>query len=327
MAKHFTICVGTLGTGLWRSVDGGGTWQRARLGAGYQGEKGVYDFAVHPGDSSLIYAAGADGVYLSRDGGANFDCLSSPMDGTRVWRVVIDPVEPDTVFAGTCPAAVYRSRDGGHEWQKVCADFAEECMNVGTPRITGLAVDPSDHQVVWAGAEVDGVRASFDGGDTWTRVTGGLLDEPDIHNVAVIPSTPARTVVVIPREICVSEDRGDSWQGVGAQQHFSMRYCRTVAVKADDPRVIFAGTGDTATGEAGAIQRSTDGGNTWEALRLPHPANSYIGALATHPADPNLILAATHYGQLYASPDAGDWWVKLPREATEIRSALAWIPN
>lgn len=327
MAKNFTICVGTLGTGVWRSTDGGDSWQRARFGDGYQGEKAIYDLAVHPTDPSIIYAGGAEGVYLSRDRGANFDRLDSPMNAMRVWRVAIDSLDPATVFAGTCPAAVFRSRDGGQQWKKVCDDFAEECMNVGTPRITGLAVDPADHRTVWAGAEVDGVRLSLDSGDTWTRVAGGVLDDLDIHDVALVPSAPTRVLVAIPREICISDDGGDSWQGVGARDRFAMPYCRSIAVKADDPRVLFVGTGSGALGEAGAVQRSVDGGQTWEAPRMPVTPNSYISAFATHPADPNLILACSHYGQLYASADGGDWWVKLPREATEIRGALAWVPN
>lgn len=330
MAKDFTICMGTLGAGIWRSPNGGANWQRARLGDGYQGDKSVYGFAVHPKDPAVIYAAGGDGVYLSRDRGANFDRLDSPMNGMRVWRVVVDPVEPDTVFAGTCPAAVFRSRDGGAQWRNVCNDFAEECMNVGTPRITALAVDPSDHRIVWAGAEVDGVRMSTDGGDTWTRVTGGLLDEPDIHDIAVFrASAPgsAKVLVAIPREICVSDDRGDSWEGVGARDRFSMPYCRSIAMRADDPNIVFVGTGDTATGDAGSIQRSTDGGKTWHAPHLPVAPNSYISGFATHPSDPDLILACSHFGQLFASSDGGDWWTKLPKEGTEIRGALAWMPN
>lgn len=327
MAKNFTICMGTLGTGLWRSTNGGETWQRARFGEGQQGEQSIYGFAVHPGDPSIIYAAGADGVYVSRDRGAKFDRLNSPMNGMCVWRVVIDPAQPETIFAGTRPAAVFRSRDAGEHWERVCSDFAEECLNVGTSRITGLAVDPSNHHMVWAGAEVDGVRVSLDGGDTWSRVTGGPLDDPDIHDIVVAPSTPTRVLVTTPHEIGVSDDGGDSWQGVGARDHFSLPYCRTVAVKEDDPRVVFVGTGNQALGDAGAIQRSTDGGETWETPRLPVPANSYIGAFATHPADPNLILASTHYGQIFASPDGGEWWVKLPREGTELRRALVWIPN
>ncbi len=327
MAKNFTVFMGTLGTGLWRSPDGGETWQRSRLGDGYQGDKAIYGLAVHPRDPSVIYAAAADGIYRSRDRGGSFEHLRFPADAGRVWKVAIDPVEPDVVFAGTCPAAVWRSRDAGEEWQRVCADFADECANVGTPRITSLAIDPTNHRTIWAGAEVDGVRLSLDGGETWTRVAGGLLDDPDIHDIAVIPSSPAKVLVTIPSEICVSADGGDSWQGVRAREQFSMPYCRCVAMKADNPDTLFVGTGNGALGDGGAIQRSVDGGKTWTAPRLPSPANSYIASFATHPADPNLIVAGTHHGQLFASPDGGEWWVKLPREGTEIRSAVAWIPN
>ncbi len=134
--------------------------------------------------------------------------------------------------------------------------------------------------------------------------------------------------MVTPREVCISGDVGDSWQGIGAREQFALPYCRTFAVKADDPNVILIGTGNTANGDMGAIQRSTDGGRTWQSPRLPMPAaNSYISAFATNAADPDLILATSHHGQLYASPDGGEWWVKLPKETTEVRGALAWFPN
>ena len=54
--------------------------------------------------------------------------------------------------------------------------------------------------------------------------------------------------------------------------------------------------------------------------------NSPIWSFATHPANPNRILACSHYGEIFASEDAGDSWVKLRREFSEIR-ALAWTPN
>ena len=69
--------------------------------------------------------------------------------------------------------------------------MVEDCPNVGIPRVTALTVDPSDHRIVWAGVEVDGVRRSLDGGETWTRIAGGLTD-PDIHDVAVRPRATAR---------------------------------------------------------------------------------------------------------------------------------------
>ncbi len=149
MAKNFTICLGSLGGGVWRSTDGGENWQRSRFGEGIQGEKSAFGLAVHPKDESVVYAAASDGVYVSRDRGASFDRLDSPMNDTRVWRISIDPAQPDTIFAGTCPAAVFRSRDAGEHWDRVCSDFADECPAVGIPRITALAVDPADHRARW----------------------------------------------------------------------------------------------------------------------------------------------------------------------------------
>src|SRR5215470_2689318 len=173
MAKNFTICVGTLGMGLWRSPDGGMSWARGKLWKGYQGGRSVFGLAVHPKDPRMIYAGADDGLYRSEDRGANFEHIDSPLDGYKVWRIAIDPVEPSTMFAGTAPPALFRSRDSGVRWKKLPADFSTECINVTTPRVTALVVDPSDHKFVWAGVEVDGVRVSRDGGDTWIKPLPG----------------------------------------------------------------------------------------------------------------------------------------------------------
>jgi len=103
MAKNFTICVGTLGMGLWRSPDGGMSWARGKLWKGYQGGRSVFGLAVHPKDPRVIYAGADDGVYCSEDRGANFEHIDSPLDGYKVWRIAIDPAEPNTMFAGTAP--------------------------------------------------------------------------------------------------------------------------------------------------------------------------------------------------------------------------------
>lgn len=324
MTGNVTLCVGTVGSGAWVSPDGGDSWRR--VGRGLWGESRVFGLAVHPEEPRTVLAGADDGVYRSGDGGQSFERLDSPMNALHVWKIAFDPADPDTIFAGTRPAALFRSTDGGRHWQKLRADIAEECPNVRVPRITALTVDPSDHRIVWAGIEVDGVRRSLDRGETWTRVAGGL-DEPDIHDVAVRVGAGGKTVLTsTPREIFASTDTGESWHGLGVGKHFALPYCRHLALKADDPNVLYVATGDAAVGSTGAIQRSKDGGQSWEALPLPVEPNSPIWAFATNPADPALIFACSHYGELFASRDAGDSWAKLRREFTEIR-ALAWTPN
>lgn len=324
MTGAITICVGTVGSGAWTSTDGGDSWRR--VGRGLGNESRIYGLAAHPREPQTVFAGAEDGLYKSIDGGRSFERLDTPMNRMDVWKIAFDPGDPDTIFAGTRPAALFRSKDGGRQWQQLRVDMVEECPNVGVPRVTALVVDPTDPRVIWAGVEVDGVRRSIDGGETWTRIAGGLND-PDIHDVAVRQAGNGKTVLTsTPREIFASTDRGESWQGLGVGKHFGLPYCRGLSVKTDDPGTIFVATGDGAAGTTGAIQRSKDGGQSWEQLPLPAAPNSPIWAFATHQADPGLIVACSHYGELYASPNAGDTWRKLPREFTEIR-ALAWTPN
>ena len=260
MADNFTICVGTVGTGAWVSPDGGESWRQVR--AGLWAESRIFGFAVHPKQARTVLAGADDGVYLSEDGGEHFERLDSPMNALHVWKVAYDPADSNVIFAGTRPAALFRSTDGGRHWEKLRAEMAEECPNVRIPRVTALTVDPADHRTVWAGVEVDGVRRSRDGGESWTRISGGLND-PDIHDTAVSANGTKTVLTSTPREIFASTDGGESWHGLGVGKHFHLPYCRSLALKADDPKVVFVATGDGAIGSTGAIQRSKDGGQSW----------------------------------------------------------------
>ena len=149
-------------------------------------------------------------MYRSEDSGEHWERLDSPMNEIPIWALAIDPVDPNIIFAGTRPAALFRSTDGGQHWDKLSVQIAEECPNVGIPRVTALVVDPVDHQHIWAGLEVDGVRHSKDGGKTWEVVTSGVAD-PDIHNLAITVGPPKTLLTITPREIFTSTDNGACW--------------------------------------------------------------------------------------------------------------------
>lgn len=331
MATEFTMCVGTVGTGIWTSDDGGKSWSRP---TGIWNETQVFALASDPTDPNVIFAGANDGIYRSDDRGRSFEPIASPMDAYAVWSIAVDPTDSRTVFAGCRPGAIFRSQDGGQHWQQLSARFAEECANVRFPRVLTIAIDPTNPRTVWAGAEVDGVRRSLDGGDTWTTIGAAMtpgtigpeLNDPDIHGMVVSPDSPTTVLTSTPAEIFASTDTGESWQPLGVRQQFPLRYCRGIALKANDPRVVFVGNGDGAVGQTGAVQRSKDLGQTWETLPLPVEPNTPIWTFAMHAADPNLVLCCSHYGQVFLSPDAGDSWSKIRREFSEIRT-LAWVPN
>jgi photosystem II stability/assembly factor-like uncharacterized protein len=322
MATDYSICLGTAGWGVWHSPDAGRSWVRHR--APFPLNSRVQALVAHPTEPRTVFAGGDTGLFVSRNGGAKWERVGAQGDVPTIWSLAIDPVDPRILFAGTRPAGVYRSRDGGRRWEKLTLNVAREC-SIGTPFVTSLLVDADDHLTVWAGVEIDGVFRSLDGGDTWTHVESGLYD-PDIHAMAVARTRPKRVFASTAREVFCSVDRGETWEPLGIKAKWPLPYARGLAVKADDPGVLFAGCGETTTGETGHVLRTTDGGETWETLGLPGPPNATMWGLATHPAAADRILAFSLFGEVYVSEDAGDSWRKVAREFGEIRTA-AWLPN
>jgi len=322
MAGDYSICLGTAGWGVWHSPDGGASWTRHR--APFPLNSRVQALAAHPQQARTVFAGGDTGLFISRDGGARWERVGAQGDLPTIWSLAIDPADPDILFAGTRPAGVWRSVDGGRRWQKLNVDIAPEC-SIGTPFVTALVVDPDDHRMVWAGVEIDGVFRSMDGGDTWTSLKNGLYD-PDVHDMAIAATRPKRLYVSTARDMFLSDDLGETWHPLGTKDKWPLPYARGMAVKPNDPSVLYAGCGQTTTGETGHVLRTKDYGQRWEILSLPTPANATIWGLATHPADADRIVAFSLFGEVYVSDDAGTSWRKIAREFGEIRTAV-WLPN
>jgi photosystem II stability/assembly factor-like uncharacterized protein len=318
----YSIVLGTAGWGVWHSPDAGKSWVRHRKP--FPLNSRIQALTVLPGEPRGLLAAGDTGLFASCDGGASWARVGAQGDLPTIWSLAVDPTDPDTLFAGTRPAAVHRSRDGGRTWRKLDLAVATECA-IGTPFVTRVLVDPAAPRTVWAGVEIDGVYRSLDGGDTWARVVDGLADL-DVHDMAVAPARPSRVLVSTNGEVFWSADRGERWTPIGVKAKWPLPYSRGIAVKPDDPRVLFAGCGETTTGETGAVLRSDDGGETWRSLPLPVRPNATMWSLATHPADANRVVACSLFGEVYATEDAGESWRKIPREFGEIRTA-AWLPG
>jgi len=279
---------------------------------------------AHPTEPHTVFAGGDTGLFVSHDGGARWERLTEAGTMPTIWSLAIDPVDPQTLFAGTRPAGLWRSRDGGRQWENLAVDIAQEC-SIGVPFVTGVMVDPDDHRIVWAAVEIDGVFRSMDGGDTWRHLENGLYD-PDIHALTIAATQPKRVYASTAREMFVSGDLGESWTPLGIKAKWPLPYARGIAVKPDDPAVLFAGCGSTTTGDKGHVLRTTNFGETWDVLPLPTQPNATVWGLATHRAEANRIVAFTLFGEVYVSEDAGNSWRKIAREFGEIRAA-AWLPT
>ncbi|MDO8478475.1 MAG: hypothetical protein Q7W02_20220 [Candidatus Rokubacteria bacterium] len=136
MAKQGNILVGTIGQGVMMSADDGESWTRASVRQGMHSDCIVRALLPDPRRLDVVYAGTDMGLYESDDGGAHWRLLDTPMKGSMVWSMAIDPVDPNVMFVGTgtpSKPGIYRSTDAGKSWEQLAVDIAAECPNVGIP--------------------------------------------------------------------------------------------------------------------------------------------------------------------------------------------------
>jgi photosystem II stability/assembly factor-like uncharacterized protein len=326
MADKGAILVGTIGQGVMRSADDGESWTRASVRHGMHSDCIVKALLADARSPGAVYAGTDMGLYRSDDAGATWRLLDTPLRGSMVWSLAIDPFDANVLFTGVgtpSKPGIYRSTDGGKSWEQLPVEIADECPNVGIPRPTGIAVDPTDSRHVWVGLEVDGVRHSADGGESWSRVNG-QIPNPDVHSVLVVAGPPKAVFTVVNDDVWRSTDEGVTWQPARAREVFPWHYPRSIAVKPDDPRTVFVTLGDSTPGRIGTVMRSRDAGATWQPLSLPVPPNSAMWTVSIPASSPEMVFAASRYGYLYRSDDGGDSWRKLWREFGEV-SSIIWL--
>ncbi len=326
MTANSVIYAGTVGQGVWRSLDEGETFQRFCTGMFMEAE--VRALAVHPTDPECLYAGTDAGLYRTMNGGESWERLETPFDpgqgwraGVVIWSLLIHPQNPDLLFVGTCPSAFYRSQDAGVTWEKLAAALTPECAPIVYSRVTCLLADPEEPETIWAGVEIDGVWRSRDMGESWERLSTGL-SSTDIHGLAIVPGTPRTVFATTNNDLNLSLDDGATWTPQQVKQIFPHGYCRGIVAKADDPRTLFLGNGNGPPGTTGSLQVSRDGGATWQQAALPQIPNSTLWTFAVNAVSPDLVFTASINGYLYRSRDGATTWQKCGHEFGEVRTLV-----
>ena len=322
--------------GLFRRAIDEESWQAVTSGLPDNVE--VRAFLVHPQKPDVIYAGTQDGPYRSTDKGRSWERLGFPQRGAVVWSLAFHPTNPEVMYAGTAPVTIYRSVDGGDNWQKLSAESPEHCfMGPGFPtRTTRIAVDPARPDDVYAALEVSGVIASRNGGETWTDLSRPLIrlaDEPhlksriqsdtdtegmlDSHAIAV---TDGRVFLAVRMGLFESDDRGASWRDVDIGRFSPLVYCRDVVVSPHDSKVMYACLSPAARSTDGSIYRSDDAGNTWTRFDRGIKANATMMAATVHPQDPKRVYCVSRCGQVFGTEDAGETWreYRLPDGVEDV---------
>src|SRR5437868_11925929 len=165
------LYVGTIGEGLWRSLDAGETFTRTCDGMFV--ECHVRALAIDPRDPRTLYLGSEQGLFRSTDGADHWTRVESPLNGRQIWSVCLLPRNPEVILVGTCPSRLFRSGDGGLTWTEPSVHIVQECPRILHTRVTPLAADPTDPQTVWAGVDIDGLLRRRGRGVEWLEVGRG----------------------------------------------------------------------------------------------------------------------------------------------------------
>ena len=260
----------------------------------------------------------------------------------QVWQIVPGRAdEPDVLYCGVEPAALFRSDDGGESWNVVDGLLAHEHRARWQPGGGGLCLhtivtDPADPQRMLVAISTGGVYRTDDGGASWRPRNVGVRAEflPDkypefgqcVHKVVHQPRQPGRLFLQNHWGLYRSDDWGDSWHdvanGVPSDFGFAMQ------AHPRDPDTVYIipleSDGFLCVPEAKLrFFRTRDAGTSWEPLGRGLPQKDAYetvlrDALAADSSDPAGIYFGTRSGKLYASADEGESW-------REIASALPSI--
>jgi photosystem II stability/assembly factor-like uncharacterized protein len=291
--------------GIYRTADGGRTWQRVLY---VNPTTGGSDVAFDPADPRIAFAGTFDylrqpwtfrgggpgsGLYRSNDGGITWTKLTDParrdgLPGGIINRVglSISAHHPNVLYAivPTRKGVLYRSDDGGNQWRLVNAD---PDLVFRPFYFSQVRVDPDNPNVVW---NISGeLKRSKDGGKKFTGVEAG----GDNHDIWIDPDNPKRVLLGSDMGFDYSNDGGETWSFVNTipfAQIYRVGYDRAI------PYHVMGGMQDhevwwgpnTLWNEYGADLGAWKNISDWG-------DGQYVTA---DPRNPDIIYEDTHFGDL-----------------------------
>jgi photosystem II stability/assembly factor-like uncharacterized protein len=253
----------------------------------------------------------------------------------QIWQITPGrATEPERLFAGVEPAALFESSDGGENWAPVEGLLKHEHRPQWMPGGGGLCLhtivlDPANRDRMLVAISTAGVYRTDDGGRTWTPRNTGVRAEflpnkhPEfgqcVHKVVHHPSRPGRLFLQNHWGLYRSDDWGDSWQdvasGVPSDFGFAMQ------MHPHEPETVYIipleSDGFRCVPEAKLrVYRTRDGGRAWEPLAKGLPQKDAYetvlrDALTADSMNPAGIYFGTRSGKLFGSADAGESWTEI----------------
>jgi len=267
----------------------------------------------------------------------------------NIWQIALGrPDEPDVLYCGVEPAALFETRDGGQTWSLMRGLFDHPHRPRWVPGNGGLALhtvvlDPADKQRMYVAISAGGVYRTVDGGQTWTAQNRGIraVFRPDkypefgqcVHKIAMHPARPERLFLQNHWGLYRSDNCAETWTDVANGVPSDFGFAMIVHPKNPDSVYIVPVESDEFRCSCDGrlrVYRTRNSGASWEPLQRGLPQKGAYetvlrDAISTDSLEPVGIFFGTRSGQVFGSCDEGRTWQKvvdgLPSVVC-VRSAL-----
>ncbi|MGB5404945.1 WD40/YVTN/BNR-like repeat-containing protein [Robiginitalea sp.] len=248
------------GDGVYRSKDGGATWENL----GLKGTEHIARIVVHPDNSDVVWVAaqgplwnkgGERGVYKTTDGGLTWNRVLGNDEWTGATDLIMDPRDPQVLYAATWDrhrtvaalmgggpgSGIHRSTDGGETWVKLTTGLPKS--NMGK---IGIAISPQQPDVLYAAIELDrktgGVFRSADRGASWKKMSNTVSGATGPHYYQELFASPHEfdRLYLMNVRVLTSGDGGKTFVQLKEEEKHSDNHA--IAFKKDDPNYIMLGT-------------------------------------------------------------------------------------
>lgn len=317
----------TIGDGVYKSIDGGKTWENM----GLENTRHISRIVINPGDPHIVYVAAMGhlwgpnkerGIYKTIDGGKTWTKVLYVDENTGFADLAMDPSDSLTLYAaayeyrrtpshfssGGKGSGLFKTADGGKTWAKLEKDLPEGILG----RI-GLAVSRSSPNVVYALIEhkEGGIWRSEDRGETWTRTCdtetfNQVNNRPFYYSQIRVDPSDDRVIYVFSTGGFVSHDMGKKFRPISGGTHSDHH---ALWIDPSNPLHLI-------DGNDGGIDMSYDGGKKWQPIR--HMALAEVYQIGFDLRNPYYIYCGLQDNGLWGGPSRtlenrgilnDDWYV------------------